>query len=695
MVSREKTNHFYSIFRKNMKRLFCYIIFFINLSISNAQEVQLSLPIKHSSYINHFIFSSDRRYVYTSSNDMSIKLWYFSSGNILKTFIGHTCEIKDIAVNKGNTLLFSADKEGNIFVWNVLSGNIQQKIKLGASIECINWYDSKNELAVSTIDGKITWYNLPDFSVKKSISTAPYIAIKIIKAKEPDMYYFGFKKLSNCTNSVLQRGNVQMFDLSSNTFFPLCTYTDDLNNLILSPDSSKLISASSENFMVRVWDTGKLIEETTIKNPAKPYALFVSRTNKMIGVGSGENGELHVYRNSGEEILSTVIDTGYIVYGEINNDITRIHLLNNFGQFKKYDFDFNLKEVMGIYASIHDDLFAVSYSTDNKTVVMGLKNGKTKLFDLLKMQTCYIPDSFNTFVKQIFLSKGKIALFYEPYFTFNENNGTTTSQSKFFLYDLEQKSVVQSLIFNDKYITSIFLESNLLFLGFNNGKIEIWDVQINKKLDAFQVSPYDILKIYYNSNSKRLFIKSIDNQVYVYLYKALGKLELQKNIYLNDNDDILSFNADNFSSKTKVAFNSKEYTHATELSSFLNGNQCILKSKDSIFSINNNDSILWSKPNNFFNTQFILNDSILKKTLLIDFQGNICILDSRNGNQLCNLYFDKNTSWICTSKEFYDIDERLINRVYAVKGITFVESDLKKQNRKQGLLQKILQDVSE
>jgi WD40 repeat protein len=39
----------------------------------------------------------------------------------------------------------------------------------------------------------------------------------------------------------------------------------DLNNLILSPDSSKLISASSENFMVRVWDTGKLIEETTIK----------------------------------------------------------------------------------------------------------------------------------------------------------------------------------------------------------------------------------------------------------------------------------------------------------------------------------------------------------------------------------------------------------------------------------------------
>jgi hypothetical protein len=128
---------------------------------------------------------------------------------------------------------------------------------------------------------------------------------------------------------------------------------------------------------------------------------------------------------------------------------------------------------MGIYASIHDDLFAVSYSTDNKTVVMGLKNGKTKLFDLLKMQTWYIPDSFNTFVKQIFLSKGKIALFYEPYFTFNENNGTTTSQSKFFLYDLEQKSVVQSLIFNDKYITSIFLESKFVVFSFNTVKLKL------------------------------------------------------------------------------------------------------------------------------------------------------------------------------------------------------------------------------
>jgi hypothetical protein len=60
-----------------MKRLFCYIIFFINLSISNAQEVQLSLPIKHSSYINHFIFSQTDAMFILLQNDMSIKFWYF------------------------------------------------------------------------------------------------------------------------------------------------------------------------------------------------------------------------------------------------------------------------------------------------------------------------------------------------------------------------------------------------------------------------------------------------------------------------------------------------------------------------------------------------------------------------------------------------------------------------------------------
>lgn len=677
-----------------MKMLFCFFACLLNLSILIAQEIQLSLPIKHSSFITHIIFSKDKRYVYTSSNDMTIKLWYFSSSNILKTFTGHTSEIKDIAVNHDNSILFSADEEGKLIAWNVETGQMKNKIMVGSPIECIYWYEKNKELVVSTQNAEIIWLRYPEMTVQKSISTAPYVAVKILKAKEPDMYFFGFKKCVQCKKSVIQRGNVQMYDLSANIFFPLCTYTDDLNNLVLSPDSTKLISASAENYMVRMWDTGKLIEETTIKNPAKPYALFVSRTNKMIGVGSGENGELHIYRNSGEEILSTVIDTGYIVYGEINYDITRIHILNNYGQFKKYDFDFNLKEVMGNYASIHDELSAVSYSIDNKTVAMGLRNGKTKLFDLLTMQTFYMPDSFNTSVKQISISNGKMAVFYEPNFTFNENDGTAKTISKYDVYDIGQRTILQSVVLNDKYITSLHLESNLLFLGFNNGKIEILDIQTNKKLDEFQVSPYDILKVYYDNNSKRILVKTIDNQVDVFVYKTAGKLQYQKNIPLNDNDDILSFYAENFSSNTKTVFNSKEYSHTIELSSFLNDNQCIIKSKDSIFSINNIDNVLWAKPNIFFNTEFILNDSILKKTLLIDFQGNVCILDSRNGNQLCNLFFDKNTSWICKSDEFYDLDERLANRVYCVKGITFVESDLKIKQRKQGLLKKILLEDS-
>ena len=693
MDSRKKTDNFYIIFRKTMRICFYILIFIFSVSKFWAQDIQLSLPIKHSSYVTRLVFSSDKRYVYTCSSDLSIKLWYFPSGNIVKTFTGHKSLITDIAVSADNSILVSADKEGNLLVWNVYTGQILNKIKTAAAIECIHWFDPKKELSVSTADGKIIWYTFPNMTIKKTISTAPYVAVKILKAKEADFYYFGFKKCKHCSNSIIQKGNVQMYDMASHTFFPLCTYTDDLNNLILSPDSTKLVSSSAENYMVRVWDTRKLIEDVAIKNPAKPYTLFVSPTNKMIGVGSAENGELHIYRYSGEDILTTVLDTGYLVYGEINKDITRIHLLNNYGQFKKYNFQFEFKEYMGNYASIHDVLTDAAYSSDNKFVAMGLKNGKTKILDLYKLQTTFIPDSFNTHVKQVIASKDKVVVLYEPFFSFNETDGTTSYKSKLIVYDIKQNTLLLTLVFTEKYITAVYQYSDYLFLGFNNGKIEFWNINQNKKLDEFQASPYDILKIYYHENSKKLMMQSIENKLLVFRYKDYGKIELIETIALDNDNEITSFYADNYATKTYICFDTSQYKHSVEFSSFLNINQCIIKSNDSLYLINN-DSILWSKPNYFFNTQYILNDSVLNKTIIVDYYGNICLLNSNNGSKIGVVYFDENSNWVCTSNELYDLSEPLENKVFAVKGITFVESNLKNTSRVKGLMQKLLMEES-
>ncbi|MGQ9848258.1 MAG: hypothetical protein ACUVQP_12265, partial [Bacteroidales bacterium] len=548
-----------------------------------------------------------------------------------------------------------------MFVWNVFTGQISNKIKTGAAIECIHWFEPKKELSVSTADGKITWYNFPSLTIKKTISTEPYVAVKILKAKEADFYYFGFKKCNHCTTSTLQRGNVQMYDMTSNTFFPLCTYTDDLNNLILSPDSTKLVSSSAENYMIRVWDTSKLIEDVAIKNPVKPYALFVSHTNKMIGVGSAENGELHIYRYSGEDILTTVLDTGYLVYGEINKDITRIHLLNNYGQFKKYNFQFELKEYLGNYASISDILTDASYSVDNKWIVMGLKNGKTKILDLYKLNTTFIPDSFYTPVKQVMAFKDKVVVLYEPYFSFNETDGTTSYKSKLIVYDVKQNTLLLTLVFTEKYITALYQYSNYLLLGFNNGKVEFWNINQNKKIDEFQASPYDILKIYYNEISKNILIQSIENKLLVFKHKEAGTFELIKTISLENNNEPTSFYYDNYATKNDICFNNSKYKHSVEISSFLNINQCIVKSNDSLYAINK-DGILWSKPNPFFNAQYILNDSALNKTIIVDNYGNICLLNSNSGSKLGEVYFDKNSEWVCTSDKFYDLSEPLENK---------------------------------
>ncbi|NSW44901.1 MAG: hypothetical protein HPY79_03635 [Bacteroidales bacterium] len=671
-----------------------FIILFISLYISIfGQTEQLSLPIKHNSYVTHLIFSTDRRYVYTVSKDQTIKLWYFSSGNLVKTFIGHTNTIKAIAIDNTNSFLFSADEGGNVFVWNTLTGDIIKRITASASVETILWCENNKNLIVSTSDGKLTWYQYPQMNIIETISTSPFIAIKILKAKDPNFYFVGFKKCNTCKQNILQNGNVQLFDASTHSFFPLCNYTDDLSNLILSPDSSKLVSASSENYMIRVWDTNRLLEETSIKTPTKPYTLFVSRTNKMIGVGSAENGELRIYRYSGEEILSTIIDTGYVVYGEINNDITRIHLLNNYGQFKKYDFSFNLREVMGYYTSIINEINTIAYNKENQLIIMGLKNGMTKIFDLKTTTYKNLPFKFKASVSYISTYQSYIAIVYDPIITYNETdnpNLANNTESVAIIYDIQKDSIIKKFNYSSSYITSIFVASEHLFLGFNNGKIEIWNIKVNKKINEIQASPYDILQLYYSPHQQTLYSKDIDNRILVFQLKPSNQIIFSNTINLNEQEELYSFLNNQYATNQKINFQEKNFQYANNGAHFINKDTCIIIQNNTIKAITFNNNIIWEIIPEWTKPLFVLSDSTLHRIFVCDKHGNIAFYNSIDGKWICNLYVNQNDTWICKSEQHYDIEKSLINKVFTIKGISFVDSNPLKHQRIEQLLQKLV-----
>lgn len=670
-----------------MKSSFLILPFLFLTAMVAAQNNEFTLPIKHSSFLSKAILSLNKNYIYTASLDNTIKVWNISNGNLITTFSGHENKIKDLTINNANTLLFSVDEAGFIFIWNIQTGSIEKKLIIETSnILTIYWDEKAKQLWVSTDDGKITWYQYPEMTKTKTISTSPYAAIKILKAKTPDLYYFGFKKCPLCTKNDISKGNVQMYDETTGVFFPICTYTDDLNDLYLSPDSTKLVSASAENYMVRLWDTERLLEDASIKNLAKPASMFMSKSNTMLGICSAENGEIHIHRNTGEEILASKIDSGKIILGTISDDLNSLYLLDNYGKFRKYDFSFKFKGFIGNYSLVNDEINTVAYSPKFKAIFLGLKNGKTKIFNLNDHKITFLPDSFNMQVNQIRIDSNWATIVYEPYISYHENDGSTITWSKLTLFDISKNQAIKTFTFNNKYVTSTDISENLLFIGYNNGLVEIYKIPDLKKLYSFQNAPFDILQIYFYKKNKQLFIQNIDQKVIIYNYQSPNMLKVEKTINLKTNEDILELFDGNIITNQQMILKDSCIKYSANQALWVNSNNVWMNIYDNLVKINiHQKQEIWKNKPDFPHPYFMLADSSLHRFFLIGKYGIIQVLDTDSGKKLCQIYFNNN-AWICVSENKFDAD----SNIYSLNNIRTVKLNNLTLEREEGLLHKLL-----
>lgn len=646
-----------------------YTIFAISVF---AQKTILTLPVKHTLPITKLIFTSDRRYIFTASEDNEIKLWYFPSSDLIKTFRGHNKTITSIIVDKATKHLISTDKDGILNLWDVYNGNIIKSLKFNEPIETANLNELDGILSLSLATGKLIFLKFPDLQVIKEISTSPYSAISILKGKEAGIYYLGFKKATNETTNILQKGNVQIYDYQSNLFFPLCTYNDDLASLILSPDSTKIISASSENYTIRLWDTRRQLEDVNFKVPYKPGILFCSRTNKMIGVASAENDMLKIYRNTGDEIMSAHIDTGIIIFGEINKDITRIHICNQYGQFRYYDFEFNIRESYGNFTSTNKTITSTAYDEKTKSLVLGLITGEVaimKLYDSLAIQTI---DTFQMPVESIHTYNGKAIIHWKPHITISDDKNLyqTYTQSKIDIIDIAKQKVIYTKTYNDKYICSSSLNNNYFFLGFNNGTIEIINHNDFSVFTTKQISPYDIIQI--KAFNNQLYITTIQPEVLIYeIANQKQPLIFKGKQNLNNNEILLSLNHNVMITNQHILYNNN-IIHTNKITDAqITNKQIFLLKNDtiSLFDVSN-QSTIWNKPLEKKYHQLLL-DSVHQFLILVNYNQDYQFINTKNGDEICKLYLNNNTQWLCEANDNFDISTGLLSKVHFVKGILF------------------------
>lgn len=108
------------------------ILTFLSILISWAsvsQQSELIIRQGHTAGINMVQYSPTGKYVYSASDDKSIKMWDVQTGIDVNTFNAHEAPVNSIQLSSDGKLLVSADQKGIIILWDAITGEVKTRIQ--------------------------------------------------------------------------------------------------------------------------------------------------------------------------------------------------------------------------------------------------------------------------------------------------------------------------------------------------------------------------------------------------------------------------------------------------------------------------------------------------------------------------------------------------------------------------------------
>jgi len=213
--------------------------------------------VNHNSRVNSVAFSPDGNHIVSGSNDKTVKIWNVNDGNLLATN-DHTDWVWTAKFSPDGNKVVSGSSDRTLKVWTdhkvvALKNFFQQKVNLVNSIIMIRWVSAnidyvKIEL---TTDNGTNWQTIAG-SVDAIAGEWQW---QIPETESSEL----------CKIKISDASDQGVFDISD--FFTIASPSDPedwysfwsyyigdvVNDIVFSPDGSKIATASSNH--ITIWDT--------------------------------------------------------------------------------------------------------------------------------------------------------------------------------------------------------------------------------------------------------------------------------------------------------------------------------------------------------------------------------------------------------------------------------------------------------
>ena len=361
-----------------------YILLVVN--IAKAQQPTLKIPIGHTADINTASFSPDGKYIVTSSDDFTARVWEKASGRLLYSLDGHKKEISSAIFSPDGSRIITTSTNDTARIWDAKTGALINVLNDKAGINPGVAYSTDGKYILSV--GFLAKYdpltaNLWDVNSGKLI-------YKFEHSKNVTAARFstdGKKIITSSTDNTVKIWRV----LTGTLLADLKGHTDEVMNVSFS-DDGKLALTVSKDKTAKVWNADNGILITTI---IEKYALSLgcfSPNGKTI-VTVPDYPEITLGKGS---MKAWDAQTGRLLFEfkKHKNEITDILFIENGDKLLSASYDATaiiwnaatgkpINELKGHDGGIMD----IAISPDGKTILTASSDFTAKLWDAKTYQS--------------------------------------------------------------------------------------------------------------------------------------------------------------------------------------------------------------------------------------------------------------------------------------------------------------------
>jgi WD40 repeat protein len=310
----------------------------------------------HESAVAAVAWSPDGRYLATTGEDRTARMWEAASGRPLNTLRGHSNWVTAVTVSHDGTKLATGGNDAAVRVWDS-AGKLTRTLPVGDDWVTALAFNRDGSLGATTSSGDL-WIWGPDAGEERWASGSPNLSS------------LAFSSDGKQIAAVGSDGLLRTWDLAPRRrVLELPGHTSAILDVAWSPDG-KLLASGGMDRTVRVWDVSS----------ERVLQVLLGHTNTVFGVAFDSAGRLASASADGRvKIWDAASGRPLITLAGHVNPVRDLAWSHDGRRLATASWDATVK-IWGVDAH-KDGILEVAFSPDSNQVATASRDGTAKIWD--------------------------------------------------------------------------------------------------------------------------------------------------------------------------------------------------------------------------------------------------------------------------------------------------------------------------